>query len=206
MDSDIDVPCCFVVPMSDTATAREGGMSAQRVTERFSTIICADNSVNARLGRGYSAELTLRKGRAQLCDALMDWAPASLLFYDNVSYARSQHLAMNDARIWHQYEWTCAYYLAAADPTESDSYEAIDKVIRGNYPNLSALQVRSLAVNLADRKTEIDPSIRETYTVLAETLYGTNPSWIKTRIALDGEPPHSPDVVRGDQRHRKLSP
>jgi hypothetical protein len=206
VDSDIGVPCCFVVPMSDTAAMREGSVTAQLVTERFATVVCGDNSQNARFGRGYSADTVLRQARDQLSNALMNWAPLSMQFVADVQYARSQHLFMNNARIWHQYEWTCAYYMGGGVAADTALSQAIAKIISGYFPMMDAATVTKVMSNTAETQISINPKDPDTFDVLYEVLYGTNPDWIKYTPTVPGT---GSTVDAGDaifQGHYKVDP
>lgn len=195
-DADIKLPACFIVPMSDTADEPIGGGSAQMVTERFATIVVADNSKDPRSGRGLSAEITLRTAKNQLIKALGGWSPISMAFVMGVRYARSQHLAMNNARIWHQYEWVCSYYVNG-DPESQDSYEAIEKVIRGYWPEIEASKVRMVATS-ALGQGPINPGDDSTFEKVFEAITDTPPDWIKytSHVPTPGlQPPKPGDVL-----------
>ena len=201
-DSDIDVPCAFVVPMFDTATAASGlGSTTQNITERFAIIVCADNSQDKRFGRGMAAETILKTARSQLFNALLAWVSPDQMNMDPIQYARGQHLFMNNARIWHQFEWT-ASYLIAGDPSavpNATQYAAIQAIIMANWPdaNLDPTTIQQIFV-------QQEPSINGStegvgpgsYAEILHVFTDQTPPWIR-KVERDQVPVDTSSIVDG---------
>jgi len=127
MNADLGLPHAFVVPMEETAEAAEGNATAQRITERFSVVVCVDNKASREDGLGLTAADMVEKIRTELFNALMGWEPVQFngAFpdpkpgYEDIwpksradyfRYAGGVHIDMNQGRLWHQFEFTCTYY------------------------------------------------------------------------------------------------
>lgn len=128
VNSDIDVPCCFIVPLFDAGSTLSENTYSQQITENFATIVCLNNALNKKDGQGMSAEANLVEARRQLTAALLMWTPVNKPAASGTAYVRGQHLFMNNSRIWHQFQWSIAYY-EQADMSQNAAYLAAQAVL-----------------------------------------------------------------------------
>lgn len=183
----VDVPCCFVVPMYTTAKARTPVGYSQEITERFATIVIADNSLDKLSGKGLAAEIILSQATQQLCAALLMWTSAAYPTMGYAAFARAQHLFMNNSRIYHQFEWTADYYYNA-NPTTEAAYIAIQNQIMGMFPTLTAETIKAAFVTknpyigAVEGPSPIDVPegvSAADYNMLLEITGAIPPTWIK---------------------------
>ena len=102
MQESLPVPHAFVMPLADGApdSLVVTGV-VQNIEERFAVIVAVDNTAESR---GQTASDALEPIRASLWAALLDWTPDADV-NEGVEYRGGQHLAMNRARLWHQYDF-----------------------------------------------------------------------------------------------------
>lgn len=200
-EANLAVPCAFVVPMYETADSPGDLSYAQFVTERFAVIVCLDNSVSKRHGSGMSAEINLQLARGQLQAALLGWTPPTKSSANTVSYARAQHLYMDNARLWHSFEWTCRYPVAG-DPTTSDVWQQIEAIVQNNFPDVDTAKLKSLWINTNPQMlSEVeDPKYNEVLRIITDAP----PSeWINQVHVDDG---HKPSRQYGPNFGTRLIP
>ena len=98
---DVTVPAAFVVPLAETVDANQSmPLVTQLFDDQFGVIVVVDNSVDSR---GQAGAEQLSDLRDQLLTALVGWRP--LPQYQPVTWQGSEHLAMDAARLWHQFNF-----------------------------------------------------------------------------------------------------
>jgi hypothetical protein len=116
--ADLPVPHCFVIPMFNEAIGSEfldpennDDIKVQGIRELFATIICVDNSAERSPGGKGIMSLTavdqLRVIEEELKTAFMGWRPVQQ--FRPVRFSRGAHIALDNKRLWHQFEWSVSY-------------------------------------------------------------------------------------------------
>lgn len=128
----LKVPHCFVIPVrEDNVTGREEyiGDTTERRRETFATVVCVDNTINRGVaGEGVmklSAINQLRTLQQEIEAAWRDWVPRQK--FDVIQFVSGEHLAMDNHRLWHTFQWSTDYVTApgVSDPQQ----EAINAII-----------------------------------------------------------------------------
>lgn len=99
--SQLPLPHAFVFRVGGEAPPSESiGEVVQVVAETFAVVVAVDASADTR---GQSAAESLDDVLAQLMPALLGWEPDG----DHVAfeYVRDDHLQINRARLWHQFQF-----------------------------------------------------------------------------------------------------
>jgi hypothetical protein len=106
--TDLAVPCAFVMPLSDEVSenATAGSIVTQVVEERFGIIVIVANTTDPR---GQAGGESLDDLRAELWDALLGWEPDGS--HTPLEYRGGRHLAMNRARLIHQFDFATNFVL-----------------------------------------------------------------------------------------------
>ena len=98
---DVAVPAAFVVPLAESVTENQSmPLVTQFMDDQFGVIIVVDNSVDNRGQAGAEQLSDLRDG---LLTALIGWRPTAV--YMPITYQGSEHLALDAARLWHQFNF-----------------------------------------------------------------------------------------------------
>jgi hypothetical protein len=100
--TDLTLPCAFVIRMAESPDPDQAiDRTLQTVEEIFAVIVGVSNTADAKGGSGDAA---LDDIKADLFSALLGWAPDA--DHNPMEYRGSQHLTMDRARLWHQYEFS----------------------------------------------------------------------------------------------------
>lgn len=99
--TDLPVPCAFVLRMAEGTTPDQAiDRTLQTVDEMFAVIVCVSNTTD---GRGQTGDDALDDIKPDLLGALLGWSPDA--DHNPMDYRGSHHLAMDRARLWHQYDF-----------------------------------------------------------------------------------------------------
>jgi hypothetical protein len=106
--SDLAVPYAFVIPLSEEVgeNVTAGSVITQMIDDRFGIIVCVSNTADPR---GQAGGEALDDLRTELLDALLGWEPDAS--HVGMEYRGGRHLAMNRARLWHQFDFAAQYVL-----------------------------------------------------------------------------------------------
>lgn len=199
--AEIDVPAAFVVPLYRQRIGNPtGNINSPEVDQFFGVIVAVDNTPQDKASGRLSAVATLETASRQLEAALLGWTPETIPWGDECRFVRDEHLFMDAARLWHQFQFAVRYQIST-NPAADDN--AIQAIVDGPwFPNLDPLKVRHIfAGNEPFDMPAEDPhdgNWAEAFHVLTDTL----PSWI--RHPGDGrDPPHvrSPGpILQGERR------
>lgn len=132
--SDLPKPHAFVLSLYGQDISDEGLAveESQTLRQYFAIIVCIDNRADGggggAGGRGDLGELIqLNEVQRQLSAAFVGWRPIPQ--YGPVRYNRDTHIQMDNACLWHQFEYYLEYLF---DPiTDPDEQEAIAEIING---------------------------------------------------------------------------
>lgn len=101
-NSDLVVPSAFVFRVGGEAPPGDAiGGVVQVVGEVFAVVVAVDNTADQR---GQAAAEALDDVLADLLPALLGWQPDD--DHNAFEYVRDDHLAMNRARLWHQFQFS----------------------------------------------------------------------------------------------------
>ena len=169
-NASIPVPCAFVVPLFDNATALDGTYS-QKMTESYAVIVALDNSRDKKDGQGMSAQLQLEMARTQLNGAIIGFESKVFPSLDQSQYVRGQHLFMNNALLWHQFQYSYQYYVQANLDANS-VFTQIEKLLDGYFPEIDPHIIKKILVTggVAPITTNGDPTkYHEVLSILTDT-------------------------------------
>lgn len=127
---DIAVPHAFIVPIGgeDETILYNRDSPNQDIRQRFTIVVCVDNSVNRGSDGGVcdlAANNKVVEIQEQLEKAFMGWRPVQR--FDYVRYVRDRHIAMDNKRLWHEFEWQVSYE-KSPDATDEEA-EAINAIL-----------------------------------------------------------------------------
>lgn len=138
--ADLAKPHAFVLALygqdiSDDDLTVDG---PQTLRQYFAVIVClnnrADGGASGAGGRGDLDELVLlHEAQRQLTLALVGWRPVAS--YGPIRYGRDAHVQMDNACLWHQFEYYLDYvYDPATDPDDQEEIDAIIDAIDSDPP------------------------------------------------------------------------
>lgn len=145
---DIQVPHAFVIPLYERGEERTDIQAAvQDERAYFAIAVCVDNTVQG--GRGgasksaASALSVLQEAKKQIARALLLWTPTDAT--GPVNFEQGFHMSMNNARLWHQFQWSAPDRLLgdisdATVPDENDpnAPSDVDIVLESVWPPTQA--------------------------------------------------------------------
>jgi len=100
-------PAAYVIPLRETPGRNELGEAIwQRVTVRLGLVLAVRN---VRDARGEAAAEDLEALRQSVRAALLGWAPA--MGHDPLEYGGGRLLALTNAILWWQDDFTTAFYM-----------------------------------------------------------------------------------------------
>ena len=140
------MPAAYVVMESDQAgESKYENVVAQDVVDQFAVYVAMHATdeagrVSADQAHGF---------RAELCRALVGWAPAA--GYDPALYRGGELVAFNRARQVYRYEFAAAWQLGSAAVVQGMAPETWQEVQLLGLPELTGLDVTLDAIDPADR-------------------------------------------------------